>query len=237
LNRGSATLHLVATPIGNLGDFSPRAVETLRSCDAIACEDTRKVLRLLQPHDIRKPLLAYHEHNEQSMAPVLAERLANGASIALVCEAGTPAISDPAFRLVRLCRARGLPVSPVPGPCAAIAALSVSGLPSDAFLFLGFLPPKSAARKRSFETHRNAPYTLIFYESTHRIEKFLSDLLETLGPQRTIALAREMTKLHETFYIGTVAQVRESLAEGSQKGEFVVCIAREGYALEPNLQA
>lgn len=229
-----ATLYLVATPIGNLGDLTTRAVDTLRNCDLIACEDTRKVQRLLQPHGIRKPLQAYHEHNEQALAPLLAERLAQGESIALVSEAGTPAISDPGFRLVRLCRARGLTVSPVPGACAAICALSASGLPSDSFLFLGFLPPKSAARRRCFDQHKDASYTLVFYESTHRIIKFLDDLLETVGSLRIIALAREMTKLHETFHVGTVEEVRHIMETSSQKGEFVVCVARQGFVLNPN---
>ena len=165
------------------------------------------------------------------MAAELADRLEAGENIVLIADAGTPAISDPGFRLVRECRRRGLSVTTTPGACAAISALSVSGLPSDCFLFVGFLAPKSSARRQFFETNRDCNYTIIVYESCHRIEKFLNDLVDTLGPERCICVCRELTKLHETAYTGLAGEVREKVLAGSQKGEFVVCIAKEGFRL------
>ena len=229
---GQGVLYVIATPIGNRGDFSPRAVETLRSCDLIAVEDTRKVRRLLDPHgSFSAPLQAYHEHNELALAPRLADRIAAGQRVALLSEAGTPAVSDPGFRLVRECRRRGLPVSPIPGPSAAVAALSVSGLPSDGFLFLGFLPPKGAARRRIFEQYRDFPHTLIFYESTHRILKFLDDVVAVLGEDRILCVAREITKQYETILTGPAQDLANTFNSQSTKGEFVVLIAKAGFAL------
>ena len=225
-------LLLVATPIGNLGDLPPRGKEALEEADLVACEDTRVTGKLLHHLGISKPTLSYREENEKTLAPELADRIAKGETIALVSDAGHPAISDPGFRLVRECRARGLPVHPIPGPMAGISALAASGLPTDAFLFVGFLPPKTAARKRFFETHKDELYTLILYESRHRILKALDDLLATLGPERTICVARELTKLHETFHTGQAGEVREQVAKQSQKGEFVILIAKDGYQLK-----
>lgn len=232
-NLQPGTLYVVSTPIGNLGDTTTRTVDSLRSVDAIACEDTRVTGKLLkhlgvEPHP---PLRSYRDENEQVATPGLLAELQSGKVIALVADAGTPTISDPGFRLVRACRAAKVPVIPVPGPTAAVAALSVSGLPTDQFLFLGFLPPKKAARLRCFENHKKADYTLVFYESTHRIEKFLDDLKSVLGPERNIFIGREISKLHETYLSGTVAEVRAALSQRSSKGEFVVCIAREGFSL------
>lgn len=224
-------LYVVATPIGNLGDLSARAADILREADAIACEDTRVTGKLLKHIGSGRPALSYREENEARLAPELARRIAGGERIALVADAGTPLLSDPGFRLVRECRRNGLTVTPVPGPVAATAALSISGLPSDAFTFVGFLPPKSAARRKFFEEHRGDAATLICYESTHRIEKFLDDLIGILGPQRVICVARELTKRHETILTGPAGEVRGALAARSTKGEFTVLIAREGFEL------
>ncbi len=223
-------LYVVGTPVGNRAELSPRAAAILSLVDAIACEDTRHTRRILPPEtDI--PLIPYHEHNESTAAAALSERVARGERVALVTDAGMPAISDPGFRVVRACRARGLAVTPVSGPCALVNALAVSGLPTDAFLFLGFLPPKSAARRRIFTEHADAPYTLVFYESTHRILKALADIEEVLGANRCICIARELTKRHETIITAPVAAAREAVARGSQKGEFVVLIAKKDYVL------
>lgn len=227
------SLTLVATPIGNLSDISERSAEQLRSADCIACEDTRVTGKLLSKLNIAKSgiLLSYREENEKQMATELADRIAAGEQIVLVSDAGMPAISDPGFRLVRECRRRTLPVSCAPGATACTTALALSGLPTDGFLFAGFLPPKSAARKRFFQKYQDFEYTIVLYESCHRIIKFLNDLIDVLGEERCICVARELTKLHETIYSGPANEVRERVAKASQKGEFVVCIAKHGYAL------
>ncbi|KAF0096368.1 MAG: 16S rRNA (cytidine1402-2'-O)-methyltransferase [Puniceicoccaceae bacterium 5H] len=227
-----AALYLVGTPIGNRHELTPRAVEVLERADVIACEDTRHAQRLLSHLDVSAPLRAYHDHNERNQADSLADLVAEGKRVALVTDAGMPAISDPGFRVVRACRARGLTVTPISGPSAVTVALAASGLPTDGFLFLGFLPPKTAARKRTFERWRELEYTLVFYESTHRITKFVDDVIEILGANRCMAIGRELTKLHETFYVGTAAEVRTKLLAGSLKGEFVVMIAKPGYQLD-----
>jgi 16S rRNA (cytidine1402-2'-O)-methyltransferase len=210
-----------------------RAIDTLTQAQAIACEDTRVTGKLLSKLNIEKttPLISYREENEKHMAVELANRIEAGEQIVLISDAGMPAISDPGFRLVRECRKRGLKVTAAPGLTAATTALALSGLPSDGFLYVGFLPPKSAARKRFFESKRNFEYTIIVYESCHRIGKFINDLVATLGDKRCISVGRELTKLHETIHTGPAAQVRDRVAKGSQKGEFVVCIAKEGFEL------
>lgn len=227
----SGTLFIVATPIGNLGDISARAQTVLKEASAIACEDTRTSSKLLQHLGISRPLLAYHEHNEQQLAPILAERIANGENIALICDAGTPTLSDPGFRIVRECRRRQLAVVPIPGPCAFITALSASGLPTNAFRYVGFLPPKSAARIRFLESIRNAEETVILYESCHRIAKFAQEIADTLGPDQVVCLARELTKLHETFLIGSIVTQIPLLQGGNLRGEFVVLIAPHDFRL------
>ncbi|HKK17739.1 MAG TPA: 16S rRNA (cytidine(1402)-2'-O)-methyltransferase [Opitutales bacterium] len=230
-NHGSLTL--VSTPIGNLSDLSERAKEYLRSADCIACEDTRVTGKLLSKLEIEKSgtLLSYREENEKQMADGLADRIAAGERIALVSDAGMPAISDPGFRLVRECHRRGLALTCAPGATAGTTALALSGLPTDGFLFAGFLPPKSAARKRFFEKYQDFEYTIVLYESCHRIAKFLNDLIETLGGERCISVARELTKLHEGIHSGTAKDVRERVMKASLKGEFVVCIAKQAYEL------
>jgi len=226
-------LILIGAPIGNLGDMSSRAIDCLRSADAIACEDTRVTGKLLSKLGVEKtsPFISYREANEKQLAPALADRIAAGERIVLVADAGMPAISDPGFRLVRECRKRGLEVTAAPGLTAATTALALSGLPSDGFLYLGFLPPKSAARKRFFTEKMDFEYTMVLYESCHRIGKFLNDLVEVMGPERSISVARELTKLHETIYSGPAAKVKAQVEGASQKGEFVICIAKAGFTI------
>lgn len=223
--------YVVATPIGNLADLSERARAILGSASVVACEDTRTTGAMLQRLGLHRPLVAYHEHNETEAAEQLATRLTAGESVAVVSDAGTPALSDPGFRLVRACRRRGLTVIPVPGACAAIAVLSASGLPSNAFYFAGFLPPKTAARRVFLEKHRDSDFTLCLYESTHRIEAFVDEIVEVLGEARVVCLAKEVTKIHETFLVGPAGDVRRRFAPMSKKGEYVVLVAPSGFAL------
>ncbi len=224
-------LYVVATPIGNLADLTDRARAILGAVDFVACEDTRTTGPLLTRLGLRKELIAYHEHNEIEAAERLADQLTAGKSVAVVSDAGTPALSDPGFRLVRACRRRALPVVPVPGPSALTAVLSASGLPTNGFLFVGFLPPKSAARIACFEQHRDFDYTLALYESCHRIDKAVDEIVATLGPTRVICVAKEVTKLHETWIVGPAADVQARLAKTSLKGEFVILIAPADFVL------
>lgn len=220
------TLHVVATPIGNLSDLTPRALETLRTVDAICAEDTRRSGQLLSHFGLSTPLLALHEHNEEAIAARIVARLQQGQSLALVCDAGTPLVSDPGYRLVRAARAAGIRVSPVPGACAAIAALSVAGLPSDRFVFEGFLPAKPSARREHLRTLVGEPRTLVFYESSHRIAESLADLVAVFGAQRPAAIARELTKLFETVLDGELAALLAQVEadQNQRKGEFVVMV-------------
>lgn len=224
-------LYVVATPIGNLADLTDRARAILGSVDLVACEDTRTTGTLLARLGLHRELVAYHEHNETAAAEQLAESIAGGKSVAVVSDAGTPGLSDPGFRLVRACRRRRLPVVPVPGPSALVAVLSAAGLPTNGFLFVGFLPPKSAARTGFLERHRDFPYTLACYESCHRIAKFAAEIPAVLGPDRVVCIAKEITKLHETFFIGPAGNVAARLAQASLKGEFVVLIAPKDFVL------
>lgn len=224
-------LYVVATPIGNLADLTDRARAILGAVDLIACEDTRTTGAMLTRLGLRRDLVAYHEHNEVEMAEKLAEQIGQGRSIAVVSDAGTPALSDPGFRIVRACRKRGLPVVPVPGANALVAVLSASGLPTNGFLFVGFLPPKTAARSAFFAKYREFEYTLALYESCHRIDKALGEIVAVLGPTRAICVAKEVTKLHETFLVGPAAEVQARLAKTSLKGEFVLLIAPPDFVL------
>jgi len=224
-------LYVVATPIGNMADLTERARALLGTVDLIACEDTRTTGTLLARLGLRRELLAYHEHNEIEAAERLVERLAAGASVALASDAGTPGLSDPGFRLVRACRKRGLPVVPVPGPSALAAVLSASGLPTNGFLFVGFLPPKSAARIAFFERHRAFDYTIVLYESCHRIDKAVAEIVATLGGERVLCVAKEVTKLHEAFLVGPAAEVQARLAQTSLRGEFVLVVAPADFVL------
>jgi len=224
-------LYVVATPIGNLADLSDRARAILGAVDLVACEDTRTTGALLTRFGLRRELFAYHEHNETEAAEHLAGLLTQGKSIAVVSDAGTPGLSDPGFRLVRACRRRGLPVVPVPGACALVAVLSAAGLPTNGFLFAGFLPPKTSARTAFLEKYRDFDYTLALYESCHRIDKFAAEIVGVLGRARVVCIAKEVTKLHETFFIGPAGDVQERLAKASLKGEFVVLIAPVDFTL------
>ena len=225
------TLYVVATPIGNLSDISERALETLRSCDLVACEDTRITGAMLRKFGIEKDMFVNEDSRERGVAPLLLERLKAGKNVALVSDAGTPCISDPGFRIVRACRACGVKVVPVPGACAFASALSASGLPSDSFLFVGFLPAKTAARKNFFEKYADFGHTLIFYESPYRIEKFVDDALEVFGGDRMVCGAKEMSKMFERFFVGRLADVSAVLKKSSTKGEFVVIVAPDGFTL------
>jgi 16S rRNA (cytidine1402-2'-O)-methyltransferase len=217
--------------LGNLGDLTERARQAIAGCDAVACEDTRVTGGLLRHLDVSKPMLAYHEHNEKDVAIVIADRIAGGAVIALITDAGTPGISDPGFRVTRECRKRGLTVTPLPGPCAIVALLSASGLPTNAFRFVGFLPPKSAARRRFLEEAKSADETIVLHESCHRIADFLAEMLELLGPNRVVCVGRELTKLHETIRTSALKELVPALLAGSLKGEFTVAIAPADFAL------
>ncbi len=222
----TGSLFIVATPIGNLGDMTPRAIETLQEVDLIAAEDTRHTSKLLHHFGINTPTQAYHEHNERELAPRLVARMQNGESIALVSDAGTPLVSDPGYHLVREARAAGVAVVPVPGASAMIAALSASGLPSDRFVFEGFLPSKPAARRQRLEELSDESRTLIFYESTHRIDGSLADMATVFGEDRQVVIARELTKRFETIYGDTLANVMRWMEDDSdqRKGEFVVMV-------------
>lgn len=222
----AGTLFIVATPIGNLADLSPRALDTLRGVDAVCAEDTRHTRQLLSHFGIERPLVALHEHNEGEIAEKIVSRLLAGESLALVSDAGTPLVSDPGFRLVRAARVAGVKVSPVPGPSALIAALSVAGLPSDRFAFEGFLSAKASARRERLAALAGETRTLVFYESSHRIAEALADLRAAFGDERPAVIARELTKLFETVLDGTLAQLHAQVeADPNQrKGEFVVVV-------------
>ncbi|MCW8131551.1 MAG: 16S rRNA (cytidine(1402)-2'-O)-methyltransferase [Planctomycetota bacterium] len=226
-------LYLVATPIGNLSDQSERAREILARAHVLAAEDTRSARRLLAALNIGlegRDLVSYGDHNEKGMAPRLAEALKNGRDVAVLSEGGTPLVSDPGFRLVREAIAAGIPVVPVPGACAAVAALGASGLPVHGFIFRGFLPKKPGARRRILESLKDREETLIFYESPQRIGKVLPEFVELFGAGRPACIARELTKLHETFHRGTLGELAALFtADHAPKGECTVLIAgRDG---------
>ena len=221
----SGTLYLVATPIGNLGDFSPRAVETLENADFIAAEDTRVSIKLLNHFNIKKPLVSYHEHNHVTAGQAILSRLLNGESCALVTDAGTPAVSDPGEDLVRLCAENGVPVLSIPGCCAAVNALAVSGLPTGRFTFEGFLTVNKKSRREHLESLRGERRTMIFHEAPHKLSGTLADLRDTFGPQRRIALCRELTKLHEETRRTTLGEAADYYAANPPKGEFVLVVA------------
>src|SRR5882757_7199754 len=222
-------LYLVGTPIGNLEDITLRALRILREADQIACEDTRHTQKLLTHYDIHKPLVSYHEHNEVTRAPELLIALEQGAKIALVSDAGMPLVSDPGYRLVALCLRHQIPVVPVPGPPALLAALSASGLPNEEFLFVGFLPRRSGERRRALERLRIEDRTIIFYEAPHRIAECVEDAREILG-DRPACLAREVTKLHEEFRRGKLSELSRSLEERPARGEITLLIGPEAPA-------
>ena len=223
-NQGQ--LYVVPTPIGNLGDMTPRAIEVLNQVDVIAAEDTRHSARLLQHFGIKTPALAYHEHNERQLCHKLVERIQAGDSVALISDAGTPLVSDPGYHLVRAAREAAVPVVPLPGASAMITALSASGLASDRFVFEGFLPAKSAARCQRLQGLADDPRTLIFYESTHRIQASLADMAEVFGGQRQAVIARELSKRFETIHGDNLVALQAWLAADANqcRGEFVVLV-------------
>src|SRR5579864_6121932 len=216
-------LYLVSTPIGNLEDITVRAIRILKEVDAIACEDTRHTQKLLNHYGTHKRLVSYHEHNENTRAPELVSEMLTGAAIALVTDAGTPVVSDPGHRLVALCAPNNIPVIPIPGASAALAALAASGISAERVLFVGFLPARQGERRRALAELTDNPATLIFFEAPHRIEKMLSDAAEILG-DRHVALARELTKLHEEFLRGTLGDLAKKLKSTSIKGEITVVV-------------
>lgn len=224
LTRPAGRLYLVGTPIGNLEDITLRALRVLKEVDLVACEDTRHTEQLLRHYDIKTPTLSYHEHNELTRAPELVMRLEEGAQIALVSDAGMPIISDPGYRLVHLALRHGIPVVPVPGASAFVAALAASGLPVDKFRFLGFLPSRKGQRRRALEELRGVEKTLVFYEAPHRLMEMLEDALEILGDAPAV-VAREVTKMHEEFLRGTISQILEQLRKKPVKGEITVLLA------------
>jgi 16S rRNA (cytidine1402-2'-O)-methyltransferase len=228
---------VVATPIGHRDDISMRAIETLRSVSVIAAEDTRHSRPLLIHHNIDVPLIALHDHNEREAMESVVRRLLAGESVALISDAGTPLISDPGFRLVRAARAAGIRCVPVPGACAAIAALSVAGLPSDRFVFEGFLPPKATARRARLQELVADGRTLIFYESSHRVAESLADMRDVFGGEREAVLARELTKLFETVLGEPLAELAERVANDpdQQRGECVLLVAGCGEEIDAKL--
>lgn len=228
------TLYIVATPIGNLGDISTRALDVLTQVDIIACEDTRHTQKLLSVFAIKNKTLSMHDHNERQRQDYIASLLQEGKSIALVSDAGTPLISDPGFHLVRHCRSLGLTVSPVPGACAAIAALSVAGLPTDRFSFEGFLPSKSGARQSTLLALANEARTMVFYDAPRRAIDTIKDIVTTLGGERYVVIARELTKTFETIHSDSAENLQAWLEQDANqlKGEMVLII--EGYKADPD---
>jgi 16S rRNA (cytidine1402-2'-O)-methyltransferase len=232
-------LYVIATPIGNDDDLSPRAVRILAECDLIASEDTRRVARILSIHSIRTPTISYFEHNEEQRAAALAERLKDGARIALVSDAGTPAISDPGYRLIRSAHEAGIRVAAVPGPSAAIAALSISGIPTDRFVFEGFLPARRGDRTRALERLARESRTIVLFEAARRLQETLKAMIDAFEPDRIVFIARELTKTHDQTFRGTLREVAERISSATLLGEVTIVIegshdsaAEEGGSLD-----
>ncbi len=222
-NAETGCLYLVATPIGNLEDITLRALRVLKEVDLVACEDTRQTQKLLGRYGIRKRLVSYHEHNEMTRAPELVIELEQGARAALVSDSGTPVISDPGHRLVALCLRHRIPVVPVPGPSALVAALAASGMPTEEFIFVGFLPSRAGERRKALEGLATQPRTLVLYEAPHRLEETVKDALDIVGP-RPAVIAREVTKLHEEFLRGNLAELLEHIRRKAPRGEMTLLI-------------
>jgi 16S rRNA (cytidine1402-2'-O)-methyltransferase len=220
---GGGCLYIVGTPIGNLEDITLRALRILKEVDLIACEDTRHTQKLLNHYNIAKTMISYHEHNEMTRSPELLIQLEQGAKVALVSDAGMPLVSDPGYRLVTLCVRHKIPVVPIPGPSAMLAALAAAGLPNEEFLFVGFLPQRSGERRRMLERLRIEDRTMIFYEAPHRVTESIADAQEILG-DRPACIAREVTKVHEEFLRGKLSQLAECLAEQPARGEITLVV-------------
>jgi 16S rRNA (cytidine1402-2'-O)-methyltransferase len=225
-DKRPGTLYVVGTPIGNLEDISYRAVRMLKEADLIACEDTRHTAKLLHHYAIDKPTVSYHEHNEAARAEELVAKLELGLNVAQVSDAGMPGISDPGYRVIKLAIERGVQVVPIPGASALVAALAASGLPTESFQFLGFLPAKSGQRRTMLETLRHAEHTTVVYEAPHRIAETMKDIVELLGAVRPVVLARELTKIHEEFIRGTAAQLLHRVQEHELRGEMTLLIGK-----------
>ena len=234
----NGTLYVVATPIGNLEDLSPRARQTLADVDLIAAEDTRHTGRLLLHFGVKTRLLALHDHNEADRAGTVIDALRSGQSVALVSDAGTPLISDPGYRVVQAAHEAGIKVSPVPGPSALAAALSVAGLPTDRLCFEGFLPSKQKARRDRLAGLADEPRTLVFYESVHRVPDCVDDMIEVFGKDRRACISRELSKLHEQVQLASLAELRAQLEAGDikSKGEFVIVVAGSDRAAQSSLE-
>jgi len=228
-----AALFLVGTPIGNLEDITLRALRTLKEVDLIACEDTRQTQKLLTHYNIGTPTISYHEHNEMTRSAELVKKLEEGAQVALVTDAGMPGISDPGYRLVALAIRHHIPVVPIPGPAAFLAALVASGLPTDSFRFSGFLPVKQGQRREMLESIKESPRTQVFYEAPHRIGAALEDVVAVLGPDRPVVLAREVTKLHEEFLRGRAEEILAEVMERELKGEITLLIGKSEAGARP----
>jgi 16S rRNA (cytidine1402-2'-O)-methyltransferase len=231
-NSPTGCLYLVATPIGNLEDITLRALRVLKEADLIACEDTRQTQKLLQHYAIHKEMVSYHAHNELTRAPELVIQLEEGAQVALVSDAGTPVVSDPGHRLVVLCLRHHIPVVPIPGPSAFVAALAASGLPTDEFLFVGFLPPRAGARRKKLDELKSEPRGLVLYEAPHRLADTLADAADILGSRQAV-VAREVTKIHEEFLRGTLGELRDAARLRAPRGEITLLI---GPAVEGEVQ-
>lgn len=231
----AGTLYLVPTPIGNLGDISPRAKKTLAEADFIAAEDTRVSLKLLNHLELKKPLVSYYEHNKNESGPRIVERLLAGESCALVTDAGSPAISDPGEDLVALCAKAGVCVCAIPGPCAAVTALSVSGLPTGRFCFEGFLSTNKKSRREHLDSLKSERRTMIFYEAPHKLQNTLKDLTDAFGPERRISLCRELTKLHEQILRMTLGEALAYYTENDPRGEYVLILEGAAEASEEAL--
>src|ERR1017187_7850417 len=216
-------LYLVATPIGNLEDITLRAIRVLKEADLVACEDTRQTQKLLQHYAIHKEMVSYHAHNELTRAPELVIQLEEGAQVALVSDAGTPVVSDPGHRLVVLCLRHHIPVVPIPGPSAFVAALAASGLPIEEFLFVGFLPSRAGARRKALDTLKSEPRTLVLYEAPHRLVETLADAADVMGP-RPAVVAREITKIHEEFLRGSLTELCDAAQKRAPRGEITLLI-------------
>lgn len=231
----AGTLYLVPTPIGNLGDISPRAKKTLAEADFIAAEDTRVSLKLLNHLELKKPLVSYYEHNKNESGPRIVERLLAGEGCALVTDAGSPAISDPGEDLVALCAKAGVCVCAIPGPCAAVTALSVSGLPTGRFCFEGFLSTNKKSRREHLDSLKSERRTMIFYEAPHKLQNTLKDLTDAFGPERRISLCRELTKLHEQILRMTLGEALAYYTENDPRGEYVLILEGAAEASEEAL--
>lgn len=232
-NSPTGCLYLVATPIGNLEDITLRALRVLKEADLIACEDTRQTQKLLQHYGITKEMVSYHEHNELTRAPELVIQLEEGAQVALVSDAGTPVVSDPGHRLVTQCLRHHIPVVPIPGPSAFVAALAASGLPTEEFLFVGFLPSRMGARRKKLDALKSEPRALVLYEAPHRLAETLADAADILGARHAV-VAREVTKIHEEFLRGSLANLRDAARQRAPRGEITLLI---GPAEEDAVQA